>query len=67
VANASRIVWFPIAAENHRIENPGGGHAMKPLTLKALMATSSSGRYRKPSTIQVRMRRPMRTQPDSVI
>ena len=38
---------------------------MKLLSLKALIATTSSGMYRKARTTHVATRRPMRTQADS--
>ena len=44
VVKAAMTVSFASASENQRNENPGGGHAMKPLTLKALMATIRRGR-----------------------
>ena len=53
------------ASPNHCRPKPGGGHAMKLLSLKALIATIRSGTYRKARTTQVASRRPMRTQADS--
>ena len=63
--NARGMAGLASASPNQCRLKPGGGQAMKALSLKALMATTSSGMYRKASTSQVATRRPNRTQADS--